>query len=93
MATAGYPVAFFMRTQRVRAHLYADGTAVLQTASQEFGTGTATVMTQVAADGLGLDLTSVRFEFGDATDACTQMAELCALMEQLYGPSDDDTRP
>jgi xanthine dehydrogenase YagR molybdenum-binding subunit len=65
MATAGYPVAFFMRTQRARAHLYADGTAVVQTASQEFGTGTATVMTQVAADGLGLDLTSVRFEFGD----------------------------
>jgi hypothetical protein len=32
-------------------------------------------------------------EAGNATDACTQMAELCALMEQLYGPSDDDTRP
>jgi xanthine dehydrogenase YagR molybdenum-binding subunit len=65
MATAAYPVAFFMRTQRARAHLYADGTAIVQTASQEFGTGTPTVMTQVAADGLGLDLTSVRFEFGD----------------------------
>jgi xanthine dehydrogenase YagR molybdenum-binding subunit len=66
MATAGYPVAFFMRTQRARAHLYADGTAILQTASQEFGTGTTTVMTQVAADGLGLDLANVRFEFGDS---------------------------
>jgi xanthine dehydrogenase YagR molybdenum-binding subunit len=54
-----------MRTQRARAHLYADGTAIMQTASQEFGTGTATVMTQVAADGLGLDLPNVRFEFGD----------------------------
>jgi xanthine dehydrogenase YagR molybdenum-binding subunit len=66
MAAAGYPVAFFMRTQRARAHLYADGTAILQTASQEFGTGTTTVMTQVAADGLGLDLADVRFEFGDS---------------------------
>jgi xanthine dehydrogenase YagR molybdenum-binding subunit len=65
MATAGYPVAFFMRTQRARAHLYADGTAIVQTASQEFGTGTSTVMTQVAADALGLDLPNVRFEFGD----------------------------
>jgi xanthine dehydrogenase YagR molybdenum-binding subunit len=65
MAAAGYPVAFFMRTQRARAHLYADGTAVVQTATQEFGTGTATVMTQVAADGLGIDLRNVRFEFGD----------------------------
>ena len=29
------------------------------------GTGMATVMTQVAADGLGIDLAKVRFEFGD----------------------------
>jgi xanthine dehydrogenase YagR molybdenum-binding subunit len=65
MAAAGYPVAFFMRTQRARAQLYADGTAVVQTATQEFGTGTSTVMTQVAADGLGIDLRNMRFEFGD----------------------------
>jgi len=65
MATAGYPVAFFMHTQRARAHLYADGTAIVQTATQEFGTGAATVMTQVAADGLGIGLRDVRFEFGD----------------------------
>jgi xanthine dehydrogenase YagR molybdenum-binding subunit len=42
MATAGYPVAFIMRTQRARAHLYADGTAVVATAAQEFGTGMVT---------------------------------------------------
>jgi xanthine dehydrogenase YagR molybdenum-binding subunit len=65
MATAGYPVAFFMRTQRARAHLYADGTAIVQTATQEFGTGMATVLTQVAADGLGIGLRDVRVEFGD----------------------------
>ena len=65
MATAGYPVAFFMHTQRARAHLYADGTAIVQTATQEFGTGVTTVMTQVAADGLGIDLGNMRFEFGD----------------------------
>jgi xanthine dehydrogenase YagR molybdenum-binding subunit len=65
MAVAGYPVAFFMRTQRARAHLYADGTAIVQTATQEFGTGMGTVMTQVAADGLGIDLPNVRFDFGD----------------------------
>jgi xanthine dehydrogenase YagR molybdenum-binding subunit len=65
MATAAYPVAFFMHTQRARAHLYSDGTAIMQTATQEFGTGMATVMTQVAADGLGIDLPNMRFEFGD----------------------------
>ncbi len=65
MATAGYPVALFMHTQRARAHLYADGTAIVQTSTQEFGAGTPTVMTQVAADGLGIDAGDVRFEFGD----------------------------
>jgi xanthine dehydrogenase YagR molybdenum-binding subunit len=65
MALAGYPVVFVMRTQRARARMYADGTAIMQTATQEFGTGMATAMTQVTADGLGLDLGNVRFEFGD----------------------------
>jgi xanthine dehydrogenase YagR molybdenum-binding subunit len=65
MAAAAYPVAFFMHTQRARAHLYADGTAVVQTATQEFGTGMTTMLTQVAADGLGVGLRGVRLEFGD----------------------------
>ncbi|WP_301175098.1 xanthine dehydrogenase family protein molybdopterin-binding subunit [Actinomadura geliboluensis] len=65
MATAAYPVAFFMRTQRARARLYSDGTAVVSTAAQEFGTGMTTVLTQVAADGLGVGLADVRLEYGD----------------------------
>ena len=65
MATAGYPVALFMRTQRARAHMYADGSTIVQTATQEFGTGTPTVMTQVAADGLGIGVADVRFEYGN----------------------------
>jgi xanthine dehydrogenase YagR molybdenum-binding subunit len=67
MAAAAYPVAFFMRTQRARAHLYADGTAVVQTSTQEFGTGMPTVLTQVAADALGVRLGGVRVEFGDTS--------------------------
>jgi xanthine dehydrogenase YagR molybdenum-binding subunit len=65
MAASAYPVAFFMRTQRARARLYSDGTAVVATAAQEFGTGMTTVLTQVAADGLGVDLEDVRLDFGD----------------------------
>jgi xanthine dehydrogenase YagR molybdenum-binding subunit len=65
MAAAAYPVAFFMRTQRARAHLYADGTGVVQTSAQEFGTGMTTVLTQVAADALGIGLGDTRVEFGD----------------------------
>jgi RNA polymerase sigma-70 factor (sigma-E family) len=56
-----------MRTQRARARLYSDGTAVVQTAAQEFGTGTSIVMTQVAADGLGVDVRPPGFRPRDAT--------------------------
>ncbi|MGD0699029.1 MAG: molybdopterin cofactor-binding domain-containing protein [Trebonia sp.] len=65
MAAAAYPIAFFMRTQRARAHLYADGSAVVQTSAQEFGTGMTTMLTQVAADALGIGLDGMRVEFGD----------------------------
>jgi xanthine dehydrogenase YagR molybdenum-binding subunit len=67
MAAAAYPVAFFMRPQRARAHLYADGSAIVQTSTQEFGTGMATALTQVAADALGVGLRDVRVESGDTT--------------------------
>jgi xanthine dehydrogenase YagR molybdenum-binding subunit len=67
MAVAAYPVAFFMTTQRARAHLYADSTAVVQTSTQEFGTGMPTALTQVAADALGVALGGVRVEFGDTS--------------------------
>ncbi len=65
MAAAAYPVAFFMPAQSARARLYSDGSAIMQTSAQEFGVGATTVMTQVAADALGLDMASVRFEAGD----------------------------
>jgi xanthine dehydrogenase YagR molybdenum-binding subunit len=67
MATAAYPVPAFpgLQPQRALARLYADGSAVVQCGTQEFGTGVATAMTQVAADGLGIPVDRVRFELGD----------------------------
>jgi CO/xanthine dehydrogenase Mo-binding subunit len=41
--------------------------AVVQSAATDIGPGTYTVMTQVAADTLGLPLERVRFELGDTT--------------------------
>jgi len=73
MATAAYPVALFMPTQCARARLYADGSAVIGAGTQDFGMGMATVMTQVAADGLGIPLDRVHFEYGD-TDLPTTSA-------------------
>ncbi|MET8327284.1 xanthine dehydrogenase family protein molybdopterin-binding subunit [Streptomyces sp. NPDC005181] len=67
MATAGYPVYGPTNPQRARARLYSDGTAVVQAATPDFGTGVATVMTQVAADALGIPMERCRFEGGDTT--------------------------
>jgi xanthine dehydrogenase YagR molybdenum-binding subunit len=52
----------------VRLSTDAAGTvrALVQTASQDLGTGTYTVMTQLAADALGLPPEQVRFELGDS---------------------------
>lgn len=64
MATATYPVNRSPAT--VRARILADGTAVLQSGTQDLGTGTYTVMAQLAADELGLPIGRVRFELGDS---------------------------
>ncbi|MFD1466795.1 xanthine dehydrogenase family protein molybdopterin-binding subunit [Hymenobacter caeli] len=63
MATASYPVHNSQGTARAR--LYADGHAVVQSGATDLGTGTYTVMTQVAADSLGLTPDKIRFELGD----------------------------
>jgi len=65
MAAASYPVPPFMPAQHARARVYADGSAVVETGTQEFGTGVATIMTQVGADALGLPLESVSAGLGD----------------------------
>ncbi|HZC27778.1 MAG TPA: xanthine dehydrogenase family protein molybdopterin-binding subunit, partial [Actinopolymorphaceae bacterium] len=77
MASAGYPVVFPTQPQRARARVYADGSAVVQAGTQDFGTGAATAMTQVAADGLGLPVRQVRFEYGD-TDLPTTAAAVAS---------------
>jgi xanthine dehydrogenase YagR molybdenum-binding subunit len=46
--------------------LRADGSAVGRSATQDIGTGTYTIVTQVIADALGLPPARVRFELGDS---------------------------
>ena len=70
MATASYPVHSSQGNARVR--LYADGHAVVQAGATDLGTGTYTIITQVAADSLGLDPKNVRFELGDTNLPTTQ---------------------
>jgi xanthine dehydrogenase YagR molybdenum-binding subunit len=65
MATATYPAN--RQPAKASATLLADGTAVVRSGTHDLGTGTYTVMSQVAADALGLAVDKVRFELGDTT--------------------------
>jgi xanthine dehydrogenase YagR molybdenum-binding subunit len=49
-----------------RAVLTADGTLTVSAATADIGTGTYTIMTQIAAETLGLPLEAVTFQLGDS---------------------------
>jgi xanthine dehydrogenase YagR molybdenum-binding subunit len=63
MATATYPAR--QSPSSAIARLQPDGTARVQAGSQDIGTGTYTIMAQIAADALGMPFDRVRFELGD----------------------------
>jgi xanthine dehydrogenase YagR molybdenum-binding subunit len=64
VATSTYPTNRMPSSVKVR--LDRDGNVVVQCATQDLGTGTYTVMTQVAADTLGVPMGRIRFELGDS---------------------------
>ncbi|MFI6490205.1 xanthine dehydrogenase family protein molybdopterin-binding subunit [Streptomyces sp. NPDC050564] len=97
----------FQGPTTVRVRFEADGTAVVQTDMTDIGTGTYTVLTQVAADGLGLPPDRVRIELGrsefptswgsggswGAANSCTAVDRACtALREQLLSAARGDAR-
>lgn len=51
---------------KLNARLSADGTFTMQTAVSDMGTGTATAMTKLASDTLGLNPRNIKFEMGDS---------------------------
>jgi xanthine dehydrogenase YagR molybdenum-binding subunit len=63
MATATYPAK--RMAAEALARLQPDGTLLVQCATHDLGTGTYTVLTQVAADAMGLGIDRVRVEIGD----------------------------
>ncbi|MFL6707064.1 MAG: xanthine dehydrogenase family protein molybdopterin-binding subunit [Massilia sp.] len=63
MATATYPAN--RDGAKASALIRADGTALVKCGTHDLGTGTYTIMTQIAADALGLPVNKVRFELGD----------------------------
>jgi xanthine dehydrogenase YagR molybdenum-binding subunit len=64
MATATYPTN--RSPGECSATLLLDGTALFRSSTQDLGTGTYTVMTQVAAHAIGLKVEQVRFELGNS---------------------------
>lgn len=64
MATATYPAR--RQPAGATARLTRDGRIVVRAGSQEIGCGTYTIMSQVAADALGVPVESVRFELGSS---------------------------
>ena len=99
----GYGMAASIRTQfqettSVRARLLGDGTAIVQTDMPEIGTGTYTILAQVASQELGVPIDRVRVELGDsdfprsagsggswgASNSCTALYRACRkLREQV----------
>jgi xanthine dehydrogenase YagR molybdenum-binding subunit len=64
VATATYPVNRSAAGARILFD--SDGTVAVQSGTQDLGTGTYTVMAQLAADALKMPLHRVRFELGDS---------------------------
>lgn len=65
MATATYPVR--RSAANARALLRPDGIVYVSAGSQDLGTGTYTIMTQIAASELNMMPTNIRAEIGDTT--------------------------
>jgi xanthine dehydrogenase YagR molybdenum-binding subunit len=63
MSSATYPAR--RAPASALARIMPDGMIVVQAATHELGTGTYTIMTQIAADALAVPIERVRFELGD----------------------------
>jgi len=64
MATSTYPGG--RQPASAKATIFASGQAVVSSATHEQGNGAYTIMSQIAADALGLPLEKVKFELGDS---------------------------
>ncbi|MFE5141376.1 xanthine dehydrogenase family protein molybdopterin-binding subunit [Streptomyces fagopyri] len=72
MASAMFP--WFGQPCAAQATVNRDGSALVRSAATDIGTGTYTVMAQLAAGELGLPVDSVRFDLGDSDMPNSMMA-------------------
>ena len=64
MGTAMFPAPMFQA--QARAVLRSDGTGLMEISAVEMGQGAITALTQIAADGLGLDIDRIEFRSGSS---------------------------
>ncbi|MFJ2478237.1 xanthine dehydrogenase family protein molybdopterin-binding subunit [Streptomyces sp. NPDC087659] len=64
MAGVSYP--WYTVACRAQATINGDGSALVRSAATDIGTGTYTVMAQLSAECLGLEMDRVRFDLGDS---------------------------
>jgi len=90
MAVAYHPAWVFPANVTLR--LDASGTALLRCGFHEMGMGTATVQSQLVADGLHVPLSAVQVEYGDSTlpvspgaGGSAQSASIAASVEEAAG--------
>ena len=77
---SGLPPAYAM------VHLNPDGTAVARIGTQDIGTGTRTIIAQICAEELGIDVDAVRVEIGD-TDSPYAPISAGSLTVSSIGPA------
>jgi Molybdopterin-binding domain of aldehyde dehydrogenase len=66
LGLAGVAYSWWQVRCEARATMRRDGTAVVRSAASDIGTGTYTVMRQLSAELLGLELAQVRVDLGDS---------------------------
>lgn len=84
MATEMHSFAAFPSNAAITIGL--DGRATVRTATQENGTGTYTVLTQVAAEGLGVPLGHVTTLLGDTRYPDAALSAASGTMASVVGP-------
>jgi xanthine dehydrogenase YagR molybdenum-binding subunit len=57
----------FRFPSRAQVRLHRDGTAIVETGTQDIGTGVLTIFPQIAADVLGVSVSMIGFKIGDTT--------------------------
>ncbi|GAB3435562.1 xanthine dehydrogenase family protein molybdopterin-binding subunit [Actinophytocola sediminis] len=83
MATETHGFASFPATAGIT--IGTDGRATLRMATQDIGTGTYTVISQVVADGLGMPLTQVTTLIGDSAFPAAGISAVSATMPSVIG--------